>query len=160
MIHAFCTPFRKLGGDNADFLYQQAWIEGGSAYRISGNKGTCRFLNIAVQGARASSRADAPDWRPLHEPFGDTPEVNIFGHQLECNWDGSFELYVGGEQRGPNWLPTTLDSRTLFIRQGFDDWSERPAFLRIERIGMTAPRPVPTTRSSVRSNGPRVSCRT
>lgn len=144
VIHAFCTPFRKLGGDNADFLYQQAWIDGASAYRISGNKGTCRFLNIAVQGARPTSRADAPDWRPLHEPFGDTPQANIFGDQLDSAADGSFELYIGGEQHGPNWLPTTPESRKLFIRHGFDDWSERPATLRIERIGMTAPRPVPT----------------
>jgi hypothetical protein len=143
VIHAFCTPFRKLGGDNADFLYQQAWIDGGSIYRISGNRGTCRFLNFAVQGERPTRRADNPDWRPLHEPFGDTPRANLFGHQMELGWDGSFELYIGGEQRGPNWLPTTPDTRKLFIRQGFDDWSERPATMRIERVDMAEPRPIP-----------------
>jgi hypothetical protein len=141
VIHAFCTPFCKLGGDNADYIYQQAWIDGHSTYRITGNRGTCRFFNIAVQGPRAET---TETYRPLHEPFGDAPEANLFGHEMEVAWDGSFEVYIGGEKRRPNWLPTTPGSRKLFIRQGFDDWSELPAAIRIERIGMTEPRPMPT----------------
>jgi hypothetical protein len=144
VIHAFCTPFCKLGGDNADFVYQQAWIDGNSLYRISGNRGTCRFLNFAVQGPRPTNKPGKPEWRNLHEPFGDTPETNLFGHDMEIDWDGSFELFIGGEKRGRNWLPTTPGTRKLFIRQGFDDWSERSAQFRIERIGMTEPRPMPT----------------
>jgi hypothetical protein len=31
----------------------------------------------------------------------------------------------------------------LFIRQGFDDWDEQPARLRIERLDMQAPKPLP-----------------
>jgi len=140
VIHAFCTPFCKLGGDNADYTYQQAWIDGESVYRISGNRGTARFFNIAVQGPRPEH---PPGRRGLHDPFGDTPEANLFGHDMEVAWDGSFEVYIGGEKRGPNWLPTTPGSRKLFIRQGFDDWSELPAQMRIERVGMTGPRPMP-----------------
>src|SRR5580693_8319291 len=68
VIHAFCSPFCKLGGDSADFTYQQAWIDGENGYRISGNRGSARFFNIAVQGPRRE-----PDpkrgWRPLSEPF-------------------------------------------------------------------------------------------
>ena len=45
MLHAFCTSFCKLGGDNAEY-------DGSSVYRISGNRGTSRFFNIAVQGHR------------------------------------------------------------------------------------------------------------
>src|SRR5438045_9182243 len=48
-IHAFCTPYCKLGGDVADFTYRQAWIDGRHAYRISGRRGTARFFNVAVQ---------------------------------------------------------------------------------------------------------------
>ncbi len=144
VIHAFCSPFCKLGGDNADYTYQQAWVDGNSVYRISGNRGTSRFFNIAVQGRRPTSKPDNPNWRNLHEPFGDTPETNLFGHAMEINWDGSFEVYIGGERRGPNWLPTTPDTRKLFIRNGFDDWSEVPAQIKIERIGMDSPRPLPT----------------
>jgi len=72
------------------------------------------------------------------------PEANLFGQDLKTNWDGSFELYIGGPERGPNWLPTTPGSRKLFLRQGFDSWDELPVQMRIERVDMTEPRPMPT----------------
>ncbi|OBG99698.1 hypothetical protein A5696_18705 [Mycobacterium sp. E2699] len=137
-MHAFCSPTRKLGGDCADFTYQQVWIDGESTYRISGTRGTAPFFNVTVQG----SRPDGP--HVLHEPFGDVPEANLFGDQLRVEPDGTFELYVGGSERGPNWLPTTAGSRKLFIRQGFDRWDERPARMRIERVDMDSPKPLPT----------------
>jgi hypothetical protein len=142
-LHPFCTPNRKLGGDAADFLYLQAWIDGESVYKISGNRGTARFLNFTVQGPRPEKQPGT-DIPSLHDPFGDIPEANLFGQQLAASWDGSFELYIGGPRRGPNWLPTTPGSRKLFLRQGFDHWSERPAQMSIERTDMTAPRPMPT----------------
>ncbi|MCV7176911.1 DUF1214 domain-containing protein [Mycolicibacterium sphagni] len=142
-IHAFCNPTRKLGGDCADFTYQQAWIDGQSTYRISGTRGTARFFNITVQGARPVGP------HVLHEPFGDVPEANVFGHQLHVEPDGTFELYIGGPERGPNWLPTTVASRKLFIRQGFDHWDERPGQLRIERVDMTGPKPLPTAATMI-----------
>lgn len=138
VLHTFCGPTRKLGGDCADFTYQQAWIDGQSPYRLSGTRGTARFFNITVQGPRV------PGPGVLHEPFGDTPEANLLGHQLDIGDDGQFELYIGGPERGPNWLPTTDGSRKLFIRQGFDRWDELPAQLRIERIDMDSPKPLPS----------------
>lgn len=141
VIHAFVTPFCKLGGDNAEFTYQQAWIDGESVYRISGNRGTSRFFNIAVHGPRPPEKEG---YRPLAEPFGDIPETNMFGHEMEIGWDGRFEVYIGGEKRGPNWLPTNPGTRKLFIRNGFDHIAEKPAQIRIERIDMTEPRPMPT----------------
>lgn len=137
-LHTFCHPTRKLGGDCADFTYQQAWIDGTSTYRITGERGTARFFNITVQGPRPN--------RPgvLHEPFGDVPEANLLGDQLETAPDGTFEINIGGPQRDVNWLPTTPGSRKLFIRQGFDRWDERPARMRIERVDMDAPKPLPT----------------
>ncbi|WP_304118842.1 DUF1214 domain-containing protein [Mycolicibacterium bacteremicum] len=136
-LHAFSGPTRKLGGDCADFTYQQAWIDGRSSYRITGHRGSARFFNITVQGARR----DGPG--VLHEPFGDQPEANMFGHQLEIGADGTFELFIGGTARSVNWLPTTSHSRKLFIRQGFDRWDEEPARMQIERLGMAGPKPLP-----------------
>ncbi|MGE0388096.1 MAG: hypothetical protein AB7Q97_25505 [Gammaproteobacteria bacterium] len=144
-LHAFCAPDRKLGGDNADFVYLQAWIDGNSVYKISGRKGTARFLNFTVQGPRPETDAYyGTNHRNLHEPFGDTPEANIFGHELKTEWDGSFVLWIGGPKREPNWLPTTPGSRKLFLRQGFDRWDEDSAEYRIERVDMEGPRPMPT----------------
>ncbi|HXS84775.1 MAG TPA: DUF1214 domain-containing protein, partial [Mycobacterium sp.] len=140
-LHEFCGPTRKLGGDCGDFTYQQAWIDGHSTYRLTGSRGTARFFNVTVQGRRASGPG------VLHEPFGDTPEANIT--RLDVDADGQFELYIGGPQRPGNWLPTTSDSRKLFIRQGFDRWDELPAQIRIERIDMTAPKPLPTAKTMV-----------
>jgi Protein of unknown function (DUF1214) len=147
-LHVFCSPTRKLGSDNADCIYMQAWIDGESVYRITGNKGTARMWNITVQGPRGGA-AYGTESRPLHEPFGDTPEANLFGHELVTNWDGSFELYIGGKRQGQNWLPSTPGTRKLFLRQYFDSWDERPAEYRIERVGMDAPRPIPTPEQMV-----------
>ncbi|MGE0387442.1 MAG: DUF1214 domain-containing protein [Gammaproteobacteria bacterium] len=144
-IHAFCAWNRKLGSDNADCVYLQAWIDGESVYRISGRKGDARFWNICVQGPRpATDVYDGLPMRNLHEPFGDTPEANIFGHELKTEWDGSFVLWIGGPKREPNWLPTTPGTRKLYLRQYFDRWDEAAAEYRIERVGMDAPRPMPT----------------
>ena len=53
-LHVFCSPTRKLGSDNADCLYMQAWIDGQSVYRITGNRGTARMWNVTVQGPRSA----------------------------------------------------------------------------------------------------------
>jgi hypothetical protein len=142
-IHTFTNSTRKLGSDAADFLYQQAWIDGAHAYRIYGTKGRAHFFNLAVQGPRPDTQPGT-GWPSLHDPFGDVPETNIFGHQITAGEDHSFELFIGGPARPGNWLPTTTGSRKLFIRQGFDSWDETPWTLRIERIGMNAPRPLVT----------------
>lgn len=142
MLHAFCGPTRKLGSDCADFTYQQAWIDGESSYRLSGDRGTARFLNFTVQGPRPERLASGAP--PLHEPFGDVPEANLFGDQLRLDADGHFDLFIGGPERESNWLPTTPGTRKLLIRQGFDSWDERPAVMRIERLDMAAPKPLPT----------------
>lgn len=139
-IHPFVTPTRKLGGDVADFTYRQAWIDGTHTYRLSGVRGTARWLNVTVQGARPATIPGTSSLS-LHEPFGDIPETNIFGHQLSTDSDGRFELYIGGPQRDGNWLPTTPESRKLFIREAFDAWFETPTSLSIERVGMDTPPP-------------------
>lgn len=142
-LHTLCNPTRKLGGDCADFLYQQAWIDGRSRYRITGDRGTARFLTITVQGARPEGPG------VLHEPFGDLPESALSGADIETQPDGSFEIHIGGDPRPRNWLPTTSDSRKIFVRQGFDRWDERPSRMRIERIDMASPKPLPDVATMV-----------
>ncbi|MET0250960.1 MAG: DUF1214 domain-containing protein [Novosphingobium sp.] len=151
-IHAFSNAQRKLGADAADFLYQQAWIDGAHDYRVYGSKGTARFFNLTVQGPRPDT-IPATDWPSLHEPFGDIPQANIFGEQIAAASDGSFELFIGGPERSGNWLPTTPGSRKLFIRQGFDRWDETPWKLAIERTGMAEPRALPTPATMTQAFG-------
>lgn len=142
-IHWFTTPTMKLGGDLADFTYRQAWISGDHVYRLSGKRGTARWLNVTVQGPRPD-KIPGTDWPSLHEPFGDIPEANLFGHQIDTDADGRFDLIIGGPPQDRNWLPTTPGSRKLFIHEAFDAWGETPTTLSIERIGMDTPRPLPS----------------
>lgn len=131
-LHAFCGPTRKLGADNADCIYLQSWINDHDTYRISGNRGTARMFNIALQGA----------WRgPLHEPFGDKPMANLLGEQLATDWDGNFELWISPEPHLGNWLRSEPGARKIFYRQYFDGWDEVPATYRIQRIGDEEPPP-------------------
>lgn len=141
-IHWFTTPTMKLGGDLADFTYRQAWISGEHAYRLAGRRGTSRWLNVTVQGPRPET-IPGTGWLSLHDPFGDVPECNILGSQIETDAEGHFELHIGGEARDRNWLPLTSGSRKLFIREAFDAWGETPTPLTIERLGMIGPRPLP-----------------
>ena len=124
-LHAFCGPTRKLGCDNADCIYHQSWINDRDTYKISGNRGTARLFNIALQGP----------WRgTLHEPFGDTPLANLLGDDIETDWDGNFEVWVSPEPHEGNWLRSTEGVRKIFFRQYFDGWDEAPARFRIERV--------------------------
>lgn len=151
-IHWFTTPGMKLGGDVADFTYRQAWISGEHTYRLTGRRGTARWLNITVQGQRPES-IPGTGWPSLHEPFGDIPECNILGSHLETDARGEFELFIGGEPRERNWLPTTPDSRKLFIREAFDAWGETPTTLTMERVGMAEPRPMPSPERMIEAMG-------
>ena len=45
----------RLGADNADCIYLQSWINDHDTYKISGNRGTAKMFNIAVQGAWTGS---------------------------------------------------------------------------------------------------------
>ena len=142
-IHYFTHTYMKLGGDVSDFTYRQAWISGDHIYRLTGRKGTARWFNLTVQGPKPD-KMPGTDFAPLHEPFGDVPESNLFGHQIKTDAEGRFELFIGGSERSENWLPTTPGSRKLFIREAFDAWFETPTTLSIERLGMDAPKPMPT----------------
>ena len=105
---------------------------------MTGSRGTARFFNVTVHGART------PGTGVLHEPFGDTPEANITGPQLDVGDDGQFELYIGGDAARTELVATHLRFAKMLIRQGFDRWYELPAQLRIGRIDMSAPKPLPT----------------
>jgi hypothetical protein len=125
-LHAFCGPTRKLGADNPDCIYLQSWINDRDTYKISGNRGTAKMFNIAVQGTWTGS---------LHEPFGDKPIVNVFGDELDVDWNGDFVLWISPEPHPGNWVQSLPGTRKIFYRQYFDTWNEVPASYRIERVG-------------------------
>ena len=61
--------------------------------------------------------------------------------------DGTFEVIISQREHPGNWLRSEADTRSLAIRQTFlDKRNQEHAELHIERIGATAPRPIPSPR--------------
>jgi hypothetical protein len=117
----------KIIHENPDNLYLGARIDGRSAYRVYGRLGTASWMSFNVHagafGSGGRGTAEAIDAR-----------------SLEVGPDRSFELFLGGDRRGPNWLPLPPDAGSLIVRQTFADRaSERPAQLAIERLGAVGP---------------------
>ncbi|WP_380872322.1 hypothetical protein ACFB49_32680 [Sphingomonas sp. DBB INV C78] len=129
LAHYF-DPVRKQGGDNPDALYLGAPINGLDHYRIQGHRGTADYVAItAVEKGET--------------PFGGRAAAILLGDELEVAADGRFELNIGPDPCGPNWLRSSPDTYRVTIRQFFSDWeNEQPMRAMIERIGCDAPRPV------------------
>lgn len=129
--HPALAPWRtdvyKYGHDCPDALYRSARIRAGTTYRVTGSIGTVRYLGFQTEG-----------------PGGTVG--NLRADQMSVAPDGTFELWLGAEPREGNWLPTTEDTDSLFVRQFFSDWdSERAATMTIEAVdggdGDPAPHP-------------------
>ncbi|MCS5636722.1 MAG: DUF1214 domain-containing protein [Myxococcota bacterium] len=124
------------GLDNPDCLYLYAPLRGGAEYRIWGNLGSANHIDFQVNFGHYAN-GDISTWGTI---------ASGGGMDLETDADGRLELYVGGEERAGNWLPSREDAEFMLVRQYFDDWeAERPADLLIERVGAEYPIPPPTT---------------
>lgn len=115
--------FSGGGAENADNAYAHAHVRGDLAYRIWGTRGSVETFLVEVK-----------------EGFMQLGDVRNFAtleaSELELEPDGTFELFVGGERRGKNWIPLDPDARQVLIRQYFCNWeSEIPASFDIECLG-------------------------
>lgn len=124
------------GLDNPDCLYLYAPLGGGSAYRVFGQRGSAQHIDFQVNFGHFAN-GDVSSWGTVS---------SLDGLELKMQGDGEFELLIGGEERGSNWLPSSDAVEFLLVRQYFDDWeTERPADLLIERVGAKYPAPPPRT---------------
>jgi hypothetical protein len=128
-------PAMKWGLDCPDCLYLYATVRGGAAYRIYGNRGSANHIDIQLNYGHFAS-GDIGSW-------GTISSMN--GLELQCDADGSFELFVSEDPRAGNWLASAPNAEFVLVRQYFNDWErEQPADLYIERVGATNPAPPPT----------------
>ena len=125
----YFDPTRKQGGDNADAVYLGAPIDGLSRYRISGQRGSARWLAVTVVERGQT-------------PWGGGVASSLFGDALRADPSGRFELLLGPDEPEDldpstgNYLRTTPDSFRVTIRQFFADWEgEEPMSARIDRLG-------------------------
>lgn len=122
----------KMGADNPDSYYLNAEIDGARHYLLRGRRNTVHFLEIAAQiGSYGEGR-------------GMPPSGHLDGSELVLDEDGCFEVHIGPERRGANWLRTVPETRTLIIRQNrLDPASEQLASL--ELLPADGARPSPLT---------------
>jgi hypothetical protein len=128
------TPTRKWALDNPDSLYDRAPVSGDNTYRITGTMGSAELMLFDINtGMLGSSR------RPRRQA------AHLTSRDMEIADDGTFEITVGGDDPGGNWLPldptlSPLDFG-LVVRQyfGHDD-ARVPASFSIDRVGTPAVR--------------------
>ena len=125
VLHRASHETIKIIHENPDNLYLGARVDGKYAYRVSGTLGTASWMSFNIQagafGAGGRGTAAALDAR-----------------ELVLDVDRRFELFLGGERRGANWLPLPSDAGSLIVRQTFGDRAtERPCRIEIERLDAT-----------------------
>ncbi len=110
------------GMECPDCLYTRATMHGGEHYRLSGNRGTARYVGLQTMNGVAST-------------------ANALVDELTVDANGNFEVVLSGEEHPGNWLPIEGAHPTLTVRHFFYDWdTEVPSSLQIERIGASVER--------------------
>jgi hypothetical protein len=119
------------GGPNPDYVYSVAEVDGAGVYRISGFRGTSRFVEITQQV-----------WNFL-SPSLITTGGSVFGsHDFDeltlDDDDGSFSVVLSGERPDGydgDWWQLGPDTRRLTMRRCSCDWrNEVDARIAIERL--------------------------
>lgn len=122
----------KLGADNPDNRYESCAIDAAHDYRISGTRGTVDYLGFGAVINRYASGG------------GMETTGYIDARDMQIGPDGRFELIVSQREHPGNWLRMGPATNSINVRQTFQDRrSERPAELRIERIGAAGEYPQP-----------------
>ncbi|RDH79808.1 DUF1214 domain-containing protein [Mycolicibacterium moriokaense] len=104
------------GMECPDCLYTRAVMRGKQSYRLSGNRGTARYVGLQTMNGIAST-------------------ANTLVDELDVGPDGDFEVILSAEERQGNWMPIEGEHPTLTVRHFFYDWdTEVPSTLRIEAL--------------------------
>jgi len=105
------------GMECPDCIYLRATLRGGETYRLSGNRGTARYVGLQTMDGIAST-------------------TNCLVDDLEVDADGNFEAILSADHHEGTWLKVEGAHPTLVVRHFFYDWdTEKPSSLQIERIG-------------------------
>ncbi len=108
------------GMECPDCLYTRAVMRGGESYRLSGRRGTARYVGLQTMNGIAST-------------------ANALVDELEVGAEGEFEVILSAEEQQGNWMRIEGAHPTLTVRHFFYDWdTEVPSSLSIERLGHKA----------------------
>jgi hypothetical protein len=121
----------KWGMDCPDCIYVGAPLRGGESYRLSGSRGTARYVGLQSMAGMASS-------------------ANVLLDELDLGPGGEVDLVLSEQPHEGNWLPIAENATTLVVRHFFYDWeTEVASSLMLERIGP------PSGSSARRADDPR-----
>lgn len=133
VLHRVVHETVKMGSDNPDNYYETAQLSGALEYRIRGQRNTIPYLSFGTLIGHYGKSGGMP------------PTGYLEASQMHFEPDGSFEVLLSREPKPGNWLPMTLETGTLVVRQTFLDRAhETPAELVIECLSADA-RPQPLT---------------
>lgn len=126
----------KMGADNPDAAYFNAALSGAYTYRITGHRGTVRFLSFATQIGHYGRGNGMP------------PTGQLGSDELLVAPDGTFDVVVATDRPASlephqSYLPMTPETGTLIVRQVRLHPDEKLADLVIRREGAdTRPPPL------------------
>lgn len=114
----------REAGDNPDQRYWTTRLRGGTAYRLWGNRGSARRMDVQVYaGVPAQAGAGRSAGFLAYEDITFAP-------------DGSFDVLVSPTPRDHDWIDCPSDATRLFVRQVFSDWDrENAGEVHIDRAG-------------------------
>jgi hypothetical protein len=106
----------KWGMECPDCIYLGSALNGSETYRLSGKRGTARYVGLQVMSGMASS-------------------FNALLEDFELGPDGEFDLILSAEPHPGNWIPLDDQATMFVVRHFFYDWEhEDPATLSIEQL--------------------------
>lgn len=119
-----------------DYIYQMSFVRGDGVYRVSGFRGTCRFVDVDMFGGH-------------HSKGGKAFAVGNFTlDDLEIGADGYFSLILSAkrpEGHDGDWIRLDPQTMMLLVRSAACDWMvEVDGRIAIERLDLSANRPRPT----------------
>ena len=110
----------KWGMECPDCIYMGSSLEGGSTYRLWGNRGSARYVGLQVMAGMGST-------------------ANALIDDFELGPDGEFEIILSAEPHEGNWLPLDEDATMLVVRHFFYDWEhEVPVTMSIEPLSASS----------------------
>ncbi len=109
----------KWGMECPDCIYVGSDLKGGTTYRLSGNRGSARYVGLQIMAGMAST-------------------ANALIDEFELDAEGNFDIILSSERQEGNWLPLDDDATMLVVRHFFYDWEhEVPVTMSIEPLSGT-----------------------
>ncbi|MCY4560572.1 MAG: hypothetical protein OXF79_30240, partial [Chloroflexi bacterium] len=119
---------RKLYGDNVDAVYYFSQVRGDQEYVIRGQRFDSCYLSFCLYGGDPNGE------------LADRVTLNVNQRDIVFEDDGSFEIRLTHDPKGPNEFRIEPDSVSLFTREYFfDHAASRESSLSIENASPQPP---------------------